>query len=523
MVLIFIMVAGQIPMVPGMEQPVVPIGKMESEGKINEDTFRSSMITTKSQTTSFGANVTASFNMTKIPEARFESYQMPSTDLVFDIEFENGTFLWFSVLRSSSLYLMDIMNGNVVTFDFDNQTTPFRIKRDKDGSIWFTDYDYTINSMENSIVHFFPQNLSYIRYEVPDGTAPFDLAITENTVWYSEWLGNTIGSINKNTWEMQRHDIGCEVTCGPLGIIVEQDDTIWFVESYTNKLTKFFPSTQTLVKYSLPESLSAPVALAEDSTGVLWTGAHGGNALVSFDRKSARFSEYFVPSPKNVSIPIPGLNDVVVGNKGVIWTVEHFANSLTSVDPKTRTVVQYMTDGKQPEIQWADSFNDSIWFAQFKYGTISSLNQNQMLKVAIAVKSETIFATKGDTIEVEFDLINNSTENMIVDTYASGLQTRLIQGLPERAEILQNQKNTFSVKVNLDNNLKIDTYILFIGVENAQMRITYALTLSIKENALLDLLYYVLPPYVMFALYAVYIRANEKKQFSSNQLPIEKL
>ncbi|RMG20822.1 MAG: hypothetical protein D6732_28085 [Methanobacteriota archaeon] len=455
----------------------------------------------------FGSVIVSDQPQLSITEREFlVDYSLSEEHQVFDVLPINSTHLFFNILKDNSLYLLDKETGNAIEYQFPTGITPFKLKMANDGSIWLTDYTYKFNDTDTHIVHFFPNNLTYHSYRINGGSvAPFDLLVDEDRIWFSLWLGNSIGYLKPEKKEITIIDIVCAETCGPLGLVKDHEGKIWFVESYTNLLVRYAPETGAIIKYPVDPDFIAPVGVVIDGNGKLWSGSHGGDLIVQFDPDTASVNrKYYVPKPEN-NIILAGINDLHIDRLQRVWAVEHFKDSVAVLDHDT--IIEYRTEGDEPTAQFGKLSGNDFWFAQFKYGIISVVPENKQVDIEITLKSNTINFQKGRsaTVELEITYLSGPVPLLELTPFADAVGSQLIHGSQQNEKLIlkQGETTSYSLKVEVSSNVKISQYHGIVGFANQNLRIFANVNLVITENFFQTLIFNNLGGYLLFATYVV--------------------
>lgn len=428
---------------------------------------------------------------------------------VFDV-LPFGDQVFFSVLRNNSLFVLDVRNGEVNSFTFPKEITPFKLKASSDGTIWFTDYTYRYNDTSNYLVQFFPENLTYYSYEILGGSvAPFDLYIEQERVWFSMWLGNGLGYLNLHSKNLTEIDILCSETCGPLGMTIDPEGNLWFVESYTNLIVRYNPTTESIIKYPIDPDFIAPVGVTIDQNGHFWTGSHGGDLIVSFDPNTGSVSKkFYVPKPDQTEVALAGINDLHIDQNQRIWAVEHFKDSVVVVNQTSETLIEYRTERKDPTTQFGKVNGTEFWFAQFAYGIISVVPEEKQLDIDIKVAENQIEVRKGGTAKVELSISykRGPLPELNLKPFADALKSDLIKIKDDNNEISVKlgQTKTMALEIDISRNTKISVYKAIIGFSNTNLRVFGNIELVVTENFVQTFLVNNIGGYIVFAILVIY-------------------
>ena len=467
-------------------------------------------------------NIT-SFQVNFSSNSVIDNYDLPTNETVFDVLPINATHVWFTILDKNSLFLLDTAKKVVWQYSFSNKVYPFKIKNDSDGNIWFTDYVYSFQDENTSLCIFSPTNLTLTIFEIKEkNVAPFDLYVSPTKIWYSQWLGNKIAYLDLFSKNFTEIDISCQETCGPLGIVENNDGSIWFVESYTDNIVKYDPQSKLIVKYPLGEDFVAPVGLAVDSNGNFWTGAHGGDAIVEFFPQNSSAKGYYVPKPREeIKIRLAGINDLHFDTKGNLWAIEHFKDSVAYLDMNSGTIMEYITDGIEPNIQFGKPWLDDFWFAQYNYGRLSHIKNESKFIFKVEVPQYVFEIAKASSLNINFKVtyVSGPLDKLNLEPFGAVVKS-------ERFSYKAGHSNTikigetveFNIKVTVDNNAKVQEYQYLIGVQNQLVRAFHTIKFIVHENFFQAVFLDTIVGYIAFFIYVAYKRKIWHKfmRFDSN-------
>jgi len=155
--------------------------------------------------TLYNTNKIASFNPWTLT---FKEYALPNLpngpwhprELIID---DNG-FVWFSfdsenLMDYDKIGRLNPWSAEIVFYDIPTQASgPRGLTIDKDGNIWFTEYD------KGKIGRLNPVNQYITEFSLSDSSStPWGITVDPNTknppIWFTEWTGNKIGFIDPTT------------------------------------------------------------------------------------------------------------------------------------------------------------------------------------------------------------------------------------------------------------------------------------------------------------------------------------
>lgn len=138
-------------------------------------------------------------------------------------------------------------------------------------------------------------------------------------------------------------------------------------------------------EFSIPTPYSQPYKIAVDHNNVVWFVEQAGNKLGKFDPKTSKFTEYLVPSAKDIgsanwkfseterkiftggySVSSAGsLAGLAIDSKGNVWFTVIMGNKIGKFTPDKEEFSEYTvpTDSSGPFSLAIDS-KDNIWFTE---------------------------------------------------------------------------------------------------------------------------------------------------------------
>jgi virginiamycin B lyase len=160
-------------------------------------------------------------------------YPMPDPEardphtLVFDTQ---GT-IWFSLQQANMIGRFSPVSGDVDLVRVPTPTSrPYGIVVDADDRPWATEF------AGGKIVTVDPATLELREYGLTRSEArPRRLSITsDGGIWYVDYAGGFLGRLDRDTEAVREYAMPDGESARPYGMVVDENDTIWFVETGTS-------------------------------------------------------------------------------------------------------------------------------------------------------------------------------------------------------------------------------------------------------------------------------------------------
>jgi len=186
---------------------------------------------------------------------------------------------------------------------------------------------------------------AYKRFSIPGGGIDSDVLAINQDASGSLWLGTsgqglyrfdpTTGRILKGY--RHRSDDPSSLSNDIVDrILIDHAGALW--ASTDDGLDRLDPATQRFTTYRREPGKSSYLAVAEDSSGVLWLGGRT-SGLVRFDPQTHLFSVYRHEANVPGTLSDNRLNAVFVESSGIVWAGTQ--NGLNRVDPRTGEIRAY--------------------------------------------------------------------------------------------------------------------------------------------------------------------------------------
>jgi streptogramin lyase len=224
--------------------------------------------------------------------------------------------IWVSLRAANKV--ARIRNDVVTEYDAPlPNSMPVGVAVDKNHNVWVAMSD------GNALARLTPDGQWKV-LPIPDaGAAPRTVIIdSSNQVWFAEKMGNHIGLVDREKWEVQRWKIPTRMAW-PLSLIEDDKGNMWFAEMRADKLGMIDRNTKAITEYKLPPN-SAPFKLFFDAKDKsMWISTVFGNSVMRFDLGKHAVSDNF-PVP-NDGVWIGGLDR---DRNHCFWVTEQFGNRI---------------------------------------------------------------------------------------------------------------------------------------------------------------------------------------------------
>lgn len=199
-----------------------------------------------------------------------------------------------------------------------------------------------------------------------------------------------------------------------MAIAVDKSGVIWFTETYSRKIAKFYPQNRSFVEYPVNAEdsarlISSPVGIAVAQDGRIWFTDHGGNWIARLDPLSGDLAIYPTHMPPTDVYPISIPNGLLIDNEGRVWFVEHGGNSVGYYEPDSRTMVEFrIPTGPISTALWiALAPNGNVWFTEWTANKIGFVHADLPIPVSLSVPENDLMLQAGEQRSASFALASS--------------------------------------------------------------------------------------------------------------------
>jgi len=464
----------------------------------------------------FQSNLNVTMSSIPSQEGYRIEYPVDGIEAVFDVFVASNQLVWFSVLDDNQIWSLNRSSSEIRSYLLPANVTPFLIKEDTDGSLWFTDYDFSPFNHYDGVVHFDPVTLNVTVYQlnIPK-TGPFDLLLTGGKVWFTQWISGVAARLDPETGQLSTvkfdNNKYSDLPCGPVGLTQVKNGKIWVVETLCSILVEMDPSDMSYTLFRLPSDFYSPVFVQEDSEGQLWTADHAGNRVLKFDPLTGEYETVLVVPPVGGVWGFAGINEVDLDSQGRLWFAEHFINRVGFYDTINELMYEFVLPQPDPLIQWIDINGTDLWYGVYTEGILGLIEGDRLPKVNIELEQEYSIGRVGRfsvpmEVSVSKDLIGRSARS-----FADSEDRDQIFGTGSITKTIP-QSGNFStrISVNIGNNIELGTYHAVVGLDIQGLLITKQLTIDVQENLFFTVFIQGMGPVVLVYLVGFYKRDHKK-------------
>src|SRR6266567_2563942 len=189
-----------------------------------------------------------------------------------DLHFDSKGFLWFTAAEGGAIGRLDPRTSAIHVWPV--PSSPSTLTVTPNGLLWFG-ADGAIGTLD-------PLTGQMTLYDLPNPQAQVFSMATDTTghIWFTEVLPGKLGMFDPTTGTLTELPVPA-LSGGPPALyelVIDHQDTIWFVDVGANMLVGYAPGKQTLTFFQLSLPSSAPSGLPLDPAGRLWFTAGGSSA-----------------------------------------------------------------------------------------------------------------------------------------------------------------------------------------------------------------------------------------------------
>ncbi len=198
-----------------------------------------------------------------------------------DLAFDGRGLLWFTAEAGGAIGQLDPETGAIRLWPLPSPASrvlsyPDSLIVTPNGRVWFGDY------AGGAIGNLDPTTGQITLYDLPDPQVQvFSMAAdTAGRIWFTEVLPGKLGMFDPATDTVTELPVPALAGKPPAlyELVIDHQDTIWFVDVGANTLVRYSPGKRTLVFFQLSLPSSAPFGLTLDPAGRLWFTAGGSSA-----------------------------------------------------------------------------------------------------------------------------------------------------------------------------------------------------------------------------------------------------
>ena len=342
---------------------------------------------------------------------------------------------------------------------------------EKRKSIWFTDARLNalgrIDTQSGKIgIHKIPTNNS--------GVMGLALSPDGNSIWFTEIIGNNIGSFDINSKTIKEYPTG-EFT-GPTLLAYDSNGQLWVTMSYSSSILKVEPwslipgskiSGIFEIKLEKPDSISPfGIAIADKNQSKLYISDHGSSRVIVSNLTSElkNYTSYWTSPSVAYPVSLPG--QVVSDKNDNVYFVEHGGNKISQLSGNGLLTEFDIPTGPLATVVYIAVSPDAskVWFTEWASNRIGYLDNTLRVPLDLRITNVMPKSLRLDqvypleiTVNREDRLVNTSLSPNGIELSLIGLTESGLQGLtylanPQRINLTDATtiNGTFDVTVGKD-------------------------------------------------------------------------
>jgi virginiamycin B lyase len=278
-------------------------------------------------------------------------FSLPAGSAPHDIAVDSQGIAWVSETNTGMLGRYDPNSLSYTRIAVPPGKTPKlqlnAVAVDPQDQVWFVD-----DGPNARIIQYNPKTRGFSAYPMPEFPWPVPdigwartatLRFQNGNVWATGTTSDRILKLNPSTRKFLEYSIPRGSV--PLGMVIGEDNMIWYSAEVGNVVVKLDPSTGQLTPIDAPTLKADLRGLGRDSEGNLWVAAMEAGKLVKVDRMG-KAVEYTPPSGE----PGPFAVDVDA-KRNLVWFSEVFSDRIGRFDPSTNTFVEFPQPSADSDVQ----------------------------------------------------------------------------------------------------------------------------------------------------------------------------
>lgn len=259
-------------------------------------------------------------------------YEFEGTGTMFLTYNHRDGNVWFTDSGGGQIGFMNTESGRITTIpvpefgserDVAEESIPFFIEADQDGSIWFT----IIN--KGLIARYQPQAGTFEEIVVPgNDTRPFALEEGPNgMIWYTDTGTGVVGYVNPDDGSITEVLGRDEPLSSPEALLFESNaadgvKSLWISEHTGTAVIRFDPFLETLDRYMVPDEDALPFGMTVDRYGNLWFAEHTTDKIGVIDPSRGEVAEMSIPTQTSF------VQFIVTDDSSNLWFAEQRASKI---------------------------------------------------------------------------------------------------------------------------------------------------------------------------------------------------
>ena len=269
---------------------------------------------------------------------------------------------------------------------------PHQVDFDPDGNVWLA---YT----SCCIVRFDPRTAQSTAYEGNGGGHGIAVDQSDGTVWYS---GDAVRRLDPKTGLVDRYKVGEDAALGSNTQIFDSKGNLWLSFLAAGALGKWDRASDTIQWWDVPVVASRPYGIIVDNQDKVWWADYHNGGVSRFDPVTGRFRFYRLVREHSASsirrLGVDSKNHIWAGT----WSSLRGVAKLYRLDPETDEVMERtITDLPYAAVYSAEADSqDNIWLSNDNYLSVYDPRADRFTHFPIPVRSDTLKTTitRDDTV-----------------------------------------------------------------------------------------------------------------------------
>lgn len=342
----------------------------------------------------------SSFKSTYITEYSLPNNTSPNAILV-----DNNGMVWTAGSGSDTLLELDPKSADLTLYQIPEKTgmgdrMSWSMVEDKDNSIWFSQFG------TDPLWRFDPQTAKFELFHTSN--TPFQMKVDKTgDIWFTTLSGNTVGVVQKisnNTvtggYKISEFPVGNGTY--PSGLTL-RGNSVWITELEKGKVAKFdvlrnSDGLITGIKKALEipptenkDQFSIPTDLLFSSNDTLWVTEHGTSTVTKYKINSGEFTRFATSQNRYGVASLPFWLRKSLDDQG-IWFDEHEGGNVAFFNIKNETLTEFKLPGNSKDVIYmlnlaTDPHNPcKAWFSEWNADKIGMVNR--CLLVPFEIRSD---------------------------------------------------------------------------------------------------------------------------------------
>ena len=222
-------------------------------------------------------------------DGSFERFDLPAGAGPHNLIVDEEGIVWYAGNRAAHIGRLDPATGEITQYPMPDPeaTDPHTLVFDSRGTIWFS------LQQSNMIGRFNPSSGEVDLVTVPTPTArPYGIVVdADDRPWIVEFAGGKVATVDPVTLELREYELARAET-RPRRLVVTSDGGIWYVDYAGGFLGRLDRETGAVREVPLPGGASAqPYGMVVDEDDRIWLVETGvrPNRFVGYDTRTSEF------------------------------------------------------------------------------------------------------------------------------------------------------------------------------------------------------------------------------------------